>query len=134
MHSFASITVDLLSGKHQVFTVMSCNSTLYYTAMDDMFTEMMETSGEQHSHEKEEPLIATPKRIVRIRKHNLFAEDMQEFVIDRRFPRFSSITDPSSPSCKEVRKVLQTNELRLERGERFELNIGKPMRRLALRI
>ncbi|XP_023164333.1 uncharacterized protein LOC111595039 [Drosophila hydei] len=110
----------------------SSNATLYYTAIDDMFKDLLlDTSTEQQVTENEAPLTATPKRMVRIRKQNLFAKEMEEdFVICRRLPEASNL----SPSTQELRKERQGEELLRLRRQRWEAEQKKPMRRLTMRI
>ncbi|KAH8404496.1 hypothetical protein KR222_006626, partial [Zaprionus bogoriensis] len=74
----------------------AANATLYYSAVEDMFKDLVleqqeqqEESMKQHQQQQQvlepEPWIATPKRVVRIRKHNLFGKDAApEFTIHRR--------------------------------------------------
>lgn len=110
----------------------SSNATLYYTAIDDMFKDLvLDTSKEEQVTENEAPLTATPKRLVRIRKQNLFATEMEdEFVIYRRLPKATDL----SPSTKELRKERQGEELLRQRRQRWEAGQKKPTRRLTMRI
>ncbi|XP_030569110.1 uncharacterized protein LOC115768596 [Drosophila novamexicana] len=112
------------------------NATLYYTAIDDMFKELLlDASAEEQvdTVELEEPLIATPKRLVRIRKQNLFAKEQEEFVICRRLPLPAAKPD-LSPRSQELRKERQADELLRLRRQRCEVEQRKPMRRLTMRI
>lgn len=67
----------------------STNATLYYTAMEDMFKDLLldtDAVEQVYTMENEAPLIDTPKRMVRIRQQKLFAQDKKEFFICRRMP------------------------------------------------
>ncbi|XP_034481392.1 uncharacterized protein LOC117787057 [Drosophila innubila] len=114
----------------------SSNATLYYTAMEDMFKDLLldtDSAEQVDTMENEMPLMDTPKRLVRIRQHNLFTKDKEEFFICRRLPLSSQKLD-ASPRSQEMHKEQQGKELLRLRRERCEGNQKKPMRRLTMRI
>ncbi|KAL7733027.1 hypothetical protein ACLKA6_002830 [Drosophila palustris] len=116
----------------------SSNATLYYTAMEDMFKDLLlDTDAEEqvNAMENAAPLTDTPKRLVRIRQHNLFAkDDKKEFSICRRMPLSSPKLD-ASPRSQERHKEQQRMELLRLRRERCEEDQRKqPMRRITMRI
>ncbi|EDV90332.1 uncharacterized protein LOC6571338 [Drosophila grimshawi] len=116
----------------------SSNATLYYTAIDEMFQELLvDTNDEEQlstvENEEESPLIVTPKRTVRLRKLNLFAKDAEEFVICRRLPMPDAQVE-LSPRRRQLRKERQANDLWQLRRQRCEMEQRKTVRRLTMRI
>lgn len=118
----------------------SSNSTLYYTAMDDMFKELLLEQQEHETAEEQtcqqvadsEPWTATPKRLVRIRKHNLFGKDAtEEFVICRRL---AATQLESSPRSREQQTEVRRLELLRLRRQRCEIEQKRTTRRAPMRI
>lgn len=116
----------------------SSNSTLYYTP--DMFKDLLldqqehESEGEQACQQvsDSEPWAATPKRLVRIRKHNLFGKDAsEEFVICRRL---AATQLESSPRSREQQAEVRRLELLRLRRQRCEVEQKRTTRRAPMRI
>ncbi|XP_068152340.1 uncharacterized protein [Drosophila tropicalis] len=104
---------------------MSFNSTLYFTAVEEMFQDMLhleEAETENISKNELELYNLTPKRSVRIRQQNLFGKDSSDFIIYRRSPkrllnRFPALnTEQSSETLKDL-QGLELLRLRKERSE-----------------
>ncbi|XP_022226148.1 uncharacterized protein LOC111076604 [Drosophila obscura] len=117
---------------------MTSNTTLYYTAVEDMFNELLtievdqlDTKNMDEPHS--EPLVNTPKRCVRIRQHNLFDKDSTDFVICRRSPKTESGFELGTKLSPSRHRELQANHILRMRIERTE-NALKPRRRLSMRI
>ncbi|EDW26200.1 GL25616 [Drosophila persimilis] len=119
---------------------MSSNTTLYYSAVEDMFKELLTIEVEQldtkNVEESDyEPLVNTPRRCVPRRQHNLFAKDSTSFVICRRSPKIESCFELGTGSelSSSRRRELQANQVLRLRIERTEKEL-KPQRRLSIRI
>ncbi|KAH8307439.1 hypothetical protein KR044_012158 [Drosophila immigrans] len=115
----------------------SANATMYYSAVEDMFKDMLldgDAKEQMDTTANEMPLVDTPKRSVRIRKFNLFAKmDKPEFVICRRMVLPPSKHD-LSPRSQQLIKEQQGQELLRLRRERHEGEQQQPVRRLTMRI
>ncbi|EDW83937.1 uncharacterized protein Dwil_GK18950 [Drosophila willistoni] len=104
---------------------MSFNSTLYFTAVEEMFQDMLqleEAESENHSKNELESYNLTPKRTVRIRQQNLFGRDSSDFVIYRRSPKrlLNGLPAHNPGQSLETCKDLQGLELLRLRKERSE--------------
>lgn len=118
----------------------SSNATLYYTAVDDMFKDLLREQEEHEAAEEQaaqqvaesEPWTATPKRLVRIRKHNLFGKDAsEEFVICRRL---AATQLESSPRSREQQAEVRRLDLLRLRRQRCEVEQKKVTRRTLMRL
>lgn len=118
----------------------SSNATLYYSAVDDMFKDLLREQEEHEVAEEQaaqqvaesEPWTATPKRLVRIRKHNLFGKDAsEEFVICRRL---TATQLASSPRSREQQTEVRRLDLMQLRRQRCEVEQKRTTRRVLMRI
>ncbi|XP_037722633.1 uncharacterized protein LOC119555367 [Drosophila subpulchrella] len=111
---------------------MTSDSTLYFTAVEDMFKEVLTIEDEDEVPENEEA-SETPKRYVRLRQQKLFANDSSSFVISRRSPKTESNSLKLNISPRRL-KELRGEEILRMRKDRAEKERMKPQRRLTLRI
>ncbi|KAH8371691.1 hypothetical protein KR093_008566 [Drosophila rubida] len=116
----------------------SANSTIYYSAVEDMFKDMALENNENNKEQMDTaenfmPLVDTPKRSVRIRRLNLFGKDKSEFAICRRLLLSSSIEELSQSSQEQHREQQGKELLRLRR-ERHEEEQQPTVRRLTMRL
>ncbi|XP_034107791.1 uncharacterized protein LOC117570345 [Drosophila albomicans] len=114
----------------------SANTTMYYSAVEDMFKDMLIDTTETKEQEMDTAVnditwVDTPKRSVRIRRLNLF-KDKPEFVICRRIIAPSKLD--LSPRSQELQKEQQSKELLRLRRERHEGEQRPPVRRLTMRL
>ncbi|XP_017107539.2 uncharacterized protein [Drosophila bipectinata] len=114
----------------------SADSTLYYTAFDDMFKELLAIEGEPMdvAERREESGLETPKRYVEMRKQKLFAKDSGNFVLSRRSPKLETKFDMEVDLTPSRRRELLGDEILRLRKDRSEKDRLKPQRRLTLRI
>ncbi|XP_017053091.1 uncharacterized protein LOC108096216 [Drosophila ficusphila] len=112
---------------------MTSDSTLYFTAVEEMFKEVLTIEDENLVSENEE-LPETPKRSVKLRQQKLFAKDSSGFMISRRSPRIESEIDLKVDISPSRRKELRAEEILRLRKDRAEKERQKPQRRLTLRI
>ncbi|XP_016959220.1 uncharacterized protein LOC108030695 [Drosophila biarmipes] len=108
---------------------MTSDSTLYFTAVEDMFKEVVTIEDGDEVPENEEA-SETPKRCVKLRQQKLFANDSGSFVISRRSPKIESNSLKLNISPARL-KELRGEEILRMRKDRAE---KKPQRRLTLRI
>ncbi|XP_017010331.2 uncharacterized protein [Drosophila takahashii] len=111
----------------------SSDSTLYFTAVEDMFKEVLTIDGEDEVPENE-GASETPKRCVRLRQQKLFANDTSSFVISRRSPRIESKLNLKVNISPGRLRELRGEEVLRMRKDRAEKERLKPQRRLTLRI
>uniref|UniRef100_A0A6P4E2V9 Uncharacterized protein LOC108039658 n=1 Tax=Drosophila rhopaloa TaxID=1041015 RepID=A0A6P4E2V9_DRORH len=112
---------------------MTSDSTLYFTAVEEMFKEVLTIEGDDLVPGNEE-VSETPKRCVRLRQQKLFANDSSSFVISRRSPRIESAIDLKVDLSPGRRKELRGEQILRLRKDRAEKERQKPQRRLTLRI
>lgn len=112
---------------------MSSDSTLYFSAVEDMFKEVL-TIGDEMRDPGNEDFSETPKRCVRLRQQKLFANDTASFVIGRRSPRIESKIDLNRDGSPGRRKELRGEEILRMRKDRAEKERLRPQRRLTMRI
>ncbi|KAH8351524.1 hypothetical protein KR059_006217 [Drosophila kikkawai] len=119
---------------------MTSDSTLYFTAVEDMFKEMLTIEVDDSVPENEEGSCLgsdseTPKRCVQLRKQKLFAQDSASFVISRRSPRLESKINLELHLSPGRRKELRAEEILQQRKDRAIKERQKPpQRRLTLRL
>ncbi|KAH8270256.1 hypothetical protein KR018_006293 [Drosophila ironensis] len=108
----------------------SADSTLYFTAYDDMFKELLAMDAENGAESESE----TPKRCVRMRQQKLFAQESTNFVICRRSPNVEVGSDLAADVSPSRRRELLSDEMLRLRKDRVEKERQKPLRRQTLRI
>lgn len=118
---------------------MTSDSTLYFTAVEDMFKELLTIEVDDLVPGNEEEGSATesetPKRCVPLRQQKLFAQDSTDFVISRRSPRLESRIGLDLQLTPGRRRELRADEILQMRKDRAEKERQKPpQRRLTLRI
>ncbi|XP_017112564.1 uncharacterized protein LOC108136100 [Drosophila elegans] len=112
---------------------MTSDSTLYFTAVEEMFKEVLTIEDDDLVPGNKE-VLETPKRCVQLRQQKLFASDSSGFVISRRSSRIESAIDLKGDISPGRRKELRSEEILRLRKDRAEKERQKPQRRLALRI
>ncbi|EDV52115.1 uncharacterized protein LOC6544555 [Drosophila erecta] len=112
---------------------MTSDSTLYFSAVEEMFKEVL-AMGDDDGHPGNEEFSETPKRCVQLRKQKLFASDSASFVLCRRSPRLDSKIDLKGDMSPGRRKELRGEDVLRMRKDRAEQERLRPQRRLTLRI
>ncbi|XP_020798243.1 uncharacterized protein LOC110176270 [Drosophila serrata] len=119
---------------------MSSDSTLYFTAVEDMFKELLTIEVDDSLPDNKEGSgsgsdTETPKRCVKLRKHKLFAQDSGGFVISRRSPKLESKINLELHLSPGRQRELRAEELlRLRKDRAVKERQKPPQRRLTLRI
>ncbi|EDW99868.1 uncharacterized protein LOC6534484 [Drosophila yakuba] len=114
---------------------MASDSTLYFSAVEDMFKEVLTIGDDdRHQHPGNEEFSETPKRCVHLRQQKLFANDSASFVIGRRAPRTDSKIDLKGDMSPGRRRELRGEEVLRMRKDRAEKERMRPQRRLTMRI
>ncbi|KAH8242424.1 hypothetical protein KR032_006299 [Drosophila birchii] len=123
---------------------MTSDSTLYFTAVEDMFKEMLTIEVDDSVPGNKEETGSgwgsgsdseTPKRCVQLRKQKLFAQDSTGFVISRRSPKLESKLNLELHLSPGRRRELRAEEiLQLRKDRATKERQMPPQRRLTLRI
>ncbi|KAH8246180.1 hypothetical protein KR038_002282 [Drosophila bunnanda] len=125
---------------------MASDSTLYFTAVEDMFKELLTIEVDDSVPAEKEGSGSgsglgsgsdpeTPKRCVKLRKQKLFAQDSSAFVISRRSPKLESMINLElhlSPG--RLRELRAEKLLRLRKDRAVKERQKPPQRRLTLRL